>query len=151
MLRISEVHSQPNQTSRITAQKIKFSIKDFFSKCEKIFSFLRIWSHLLQKSLMEHFIFFCSGCCYLQIWLKASNYIRKSSILVAGLAETATGDVLYQKDILKSFAKFAGKNLCQSLFFNKVAGLRPAALLKKRPWQSCFLVNYEKFLKTLFY
>ena len=36
MLRISEVHSQPNQTSRITAQKIKFSVKDFFSKCEKI-------------------------------------------------------------------------------------------------------------------
>ena len=60
MLRISEVHSQPNQTSRITAQKIKFSIKDFFSKCEKIFSFLRIWSHLLKKSLMEHFIFLCS-------------------------------------------------------------------------------------------
>ena len=29
------------------AQKLKFSIKDFFRKCDKIFSFLRIWSHLL--------------------------------------------------------------------------------------------------------
>ena len=28
-----------------------------------------------------------------------------------------------KKDILKIFAKFAGKHLCQSLFFNKVAGL----------------------------
>ena len=30
-----------------TAQKMKFSIKDFFSKCDQIPSFLRIWSHLL--------------------------------------------------------------------------------------------------------
>ena len=40
-----------------TAQKMKFSIKDFFSKCNQIQSFLRIWSHLIKKSLMENFIF----------------------------------------------------------------------------------------------
>ena len=40
-----------------TAQEMKFSIKDFFSKCDQIHSFLRIWSHLLKKSLMETFIF----------------------------------------------------------------------------------------------
>ena len=40
-----------------TAQKINFSIKDFFSKCDQIRSFLRIWSHLLKKSLMEKFTF----------------------------------------------------------------------------------------------
>ena len=39
------------------AQKMKFSIKDFFSKCDQISSILRIWSHLLKKSLMENFIF----------------------------------------------------------------------------------------------
>ena len=38
-------------------EKKKFSIKDFFSKCDQICSFLRIWSHLLEKSLMENFIF----------------------------------------------------------------------------------------------
>ena len=27
-----------------------------------------------------------------------------------------------KKDALKNFAKFTGKHLCQSLFFNKVAG-----------------------------
>ena len=43
-----------------TAQKMKFSIKDFFSECDQIRSFLRIWSHLLKKSLMENFIFLCS-------------------------------------------------------------------------------------------
>ena len=40
-----------------TAQKMKFSIKDFLSKRDKIRSFLRIWSYLLKKSLIENFIF----------------------------------------------------------------------------------------------
>ena len=42
----------------LTAQKMKFSIRDFSSMCDQIHSFLRIWSHLLKKSLMENFIFF---------------------------------------------------------------------------------------------
>ena len=37
--------------------KLKFSIKDFFSKCDQICSFQQIWSHLLKKPLMENFIF----------------------------------------------------------------------------------------------
>ena len=36
---------------------MKSSIKDFLSKCDQIRSFLRIWSHLLKKALMENFIF----------------------------------------------------------------------------------------------
>ena len=35
---------------------MKFSIKDLFSKCNQIHSFVRIWSHLLKKSLMENLI-----------------------------------------------------------------------------------------------
>ena len=35
----------------------KFSIRDFFCICDQIRSFLRIWSDLLKKSLMENFIF----------------------------------------------------------------------------------------------
>ena len=41
-------------------QKMKFCIKDFFSECDQIRRKLRISSHLLKKSLMENFIFFCS-------------------------------------------------------------------------------------------
>ena len=40
---------------------------------------------------------------------------------------------------LKNFAKFTGKHLCQSLFFNKVGGLRPPVLLKN---------DSAKFLRT---
>ena len=36
---------------------MKFSIKDFFSKCGQIHSFLRIRLHFLKKSLKENFIF----------------------------------------------------------------------------------------------
>ena len=41
----------------LTAQKMKFFVKDSSSKCDQIRSFLRIWSHLLEISLMENFIF----------------------------------------------------------------------------------------------
>ena len=37
---------------------MKFSIKEFSSKCDQIRSFLRIWSKLLKNSLMESFIFY---------------------------------------------------------------------------------------------
>ena len=40
------------------AQKMKFSIKNFFTKCDQIRRFLPIWSHSLKKSLMKNFIFF---------------------------------------------------------------------------------------------
>ena len=36
---------------------MKFSIKDYFSKCDQIRRNLQIWSHLLKKYLMENFIF----------------------------------------------------------------------------------------------
>ena len=39
-----------------TAQKMKFSIKNLLS-FDQIHRFLWIWSHLLEKSLMEDFIF----------------------------------------------------------------------------------------------
>ena len=39
---------------------MKFSNKNFFSKCEKIREKQQIWSDYLQKSLMENFIFLYS-------------------------------------------------------------------------------------------
>ena len=56
-----------------------------------------------------------------------------------------------RKSVLRNFAKFTGKHLCQSFFFNKVPGLRTATLLKKRPWHRCFPVNFAKLLRTPFY
>ena len=56
-------------------------------------------------------------------------------------------EVFCKKGVLRNFAKFKGKHLCQRLFFNKVAGLRPATLLKKRLWHRYFHV-FTFFYRT---
>ena len=58
------------------------------------------------------------------------KHVNKSLLEVS---EAATRDVLLKKGVLKNFLKSAGKHLCQSLFFNKVADLRPATYLKIDP------------------
>ena len=60
-------------------------------------------------------------------------------------------EVFCKKGVIENFAKFTGKHLCQSLFFNKVAGFRPATLLKERLRHRCFPVNFVKFLRTPFF
>ena len=55
-----------------------------------------------------------------------------------------------KKGVLRNFTKFTGKYMCQSLFFNKVAGLGPVTLFKKRLWHRCFSVNFAKFLRITF-
>ena len=56
-----------------------------------------------------------------------------------------------KKGVLKNFAKLPGKRLCQSLFFNKISGLKPATLLKNRLWHRGFPVNFAKFPRTPFF
>ena len=53
-----------------------------------------------------------------------------------------------KRGVLKNFTE---KHLCQSLFFDKVAGLRPTTLYKKGPWHRRFPVNFVKFLRTPFF
>ena len=59
-------------------------------------------------------------------------------------------NVFCEKDVLGNFTKFTRKHLRQSPFFNKVAGLRPDILLKKRLWHRYFPLNFAKFLRTTF-
>ena len=42
---------------------MQFSIKNFFINCDLIRRRLRIWSHLLKKSLMENLLF-CAGLSF---------------------------------------------------------------------------------------
>ena len=37
---------------------MKFTIKDFFIKFNKNPSFLRVWSHIQEKALIDDFIFY---------------------------------------------------------------------------------------------
>ena len=47
-----------------------------------------------------------------------------------------------------SVKKVHRKQLCQNIFLNKVVGMRPATLMKNRPWHRCFLGSFVKFLRT---
>ena len=75
--------------------------------------------------------------------MKGENHheLQCSSILVifSDSHISSRPDVFCKKGVLRNFANFTGKRLCQSLFFNKVAGL---TVLKKRLWLRCFLVNF---------
>ena len=55
-----------------------------------------------------------------------------------------------EKCVLRNFAKFARKHLCQRLFFNKVAGLRPATLFKESLVQ-VFSCEFYEFSKNTFF
>ena len=55
------------------AQKLKFSIKNFFSKCDQIHTKLQIWSLLLEKSLMENFIFWAVEILIEDITVRRNN------------------------------------------------------------------------------
>ena len=54
---------------------MKFFIKNFVSKCDQIRRELRIWSHLLKKSLMENFIF--CAVWFKAMWLSKANTFKK--------------------------------------------------------------------------
>ena len=85
-----------------TAQKMKFSIKDFFSKCDQIRRKLRIWSHLLKKSLIKNFIL--RGVPS----MKATEPYMSESNFVKGIRKWTQNywkwvfDVSFRKDICKS-------------------------------------------------
>ena len=66
-------------------------------------------------------------------------------------SEAAVQRCSVKRGVLRNFAKFTGKHLCQSHFFNKVAVMRSAAFLKKRLWSRCFPVDFVKLLRTPFF
>ena len=82
----------------ITAQKTKFSIKDFFSKCDQIQFPERNWSHLLKKPLIKNFIFMQ---CIFPFYFNT----KLCSIAIAMLTMLAMLTVLKSEPILTIFLK----------------------------------------------
>ena len=77
--------------------------------------------------------------------LNAFNSIRKKPLEVFCRRRFSVGE-----GVLRYFVKFTGNTSARVSFFNKVADLRPAILLKKRLWHRRFPVNFAKFSKTPF-
>ena len=64
------------------------------------------------------------------------------------VSRSSPREVFRKKGVLKNFAKCTEKYPCWSLLLNKVAGLKPATLLKERLQRMCFLVNLAKIFKN---
>ena len=108
-----------------------------------------IFSYLILDFCFTGYIYLCWVTLYGEklFCLKWLLFLK----IVLLCCRSSRPEVFCNKDVLRNFAKFTGKHLCTSLFFDKVAVLRPAILLKKRLWHSCFPVNFAKFLRTPFF
>ena len=155
------------ESSGSTAQEFKFSVKDFFNKCEQIRK-KSGFAHMYKRNL-------CGNCAFpqkfphqeirwshgilrsgrilkylVQIRFVSSNLIGNQKAMMVlcfiDVCRSSHRRYLVKKGVLRNFAKFARKHLCQSLFFNKVPGLQ--LYWKKRLWHRCFLANFAKFLRT---
>ena len=65
---------------------------------------------------------------------KARQFV---AFLPFGLGAATGREVFCKKGVLRNFAKLTGKHLCQSLIFNKVAGLRSEFQSFQRVNQEC--------------
>ena len=107
---------------------MKFSIKDFSSKCDQTRRKLRIWSHLLEKSLTENFIF-----CVVWYW-EASHRQH---------------DLLFQEDNLTDQSDDDVSNLllllvlhfCSAIFLNDYLHL---SFLSRKSILYHFFNSYQK-------
>ena len=112
-----------------TAQKMKFSINDFFR-------IIRIWSYVLKKPLMEKFIF-----CADQFGEACSKPFQTSEIELSGkiamgwivIVNTyrfrrSPSQMFFKIDVHKDFAIFTGKHLYRSIFLIFAKFLKTAFL-----------------------
>ena len=80
----------------------------------------------------------------------AFHFFKIKLQLIYAISRSSHQRCPMRKGVLRNFAKFTRKHLCQSLFLNKVAGLNPATLLKKKLWHRFLPVNFAKFLRKPF-
>ena len=104
--------------------------------------------------LKRYFRKFCPDVLYGESYPKNIYKIHRNWSLKANFfsffseQQTQPPEVFCKKAVFKSFKKFTGKQLCESLFFWKSWRLEPCNLIKKRLWLKCFPVN---FVKSLFF
>ena len=101
------------------------------------------------KNICQRLLLHCTRTthCYLSVLLYIQHLLPHHHCYYS---EAVVRRCSIKKGVLRNFAKFTGKHLCQSLFFDKIAGLRPATLLKKRLWHRRFPLNFAKFLRATF-
>ena len=84
---------------------------------------------ILKRKMKNHFREISLVLRFDALFIQRACYIFKKATII----KSSQPEVFCEKDVLRNFAKFTGIHLCQSIFFNKVAGLRlrPATILKR--------------------
>ena len=119
-----------------TVQKMKFSIKVFFSKCGQLRRFLRIWSDLLKKPLMENFIF-CAVIIHIEFWDDWLLLLIVFSIFLK-IATIVGSTSTFRNILTPNF-----KNLPQAFFLRILSGLSPVSVMY-------LVLKIEHFEKSIF-
>ena len=100
-----------SDVSSVIAQRLKFSMKDLFSKCDQICRKLGIWSHLRKKSLIENFIF----CAV--------------NLLPLPKGKSSRSQMFFKIGVVKNFTNSTKKKSASESCCNK--GLNACNLIKK--------------------
>ena len=119
---------------------MKFSIKHFFSKCDQIHRKLRIWSHLLKKSLIENFV-------YCAVIMVLDGFIFNWYILI--LYKSQFSNVFYkiQARLLWHFNQTFGiKSLVSDAKSLSLVALVSDVLMDNRRESSNLLVRTWRFM-----
>ena len=100
-------------------------IINFFHKTFRLRCLTGFWVHICPS--------------FAQIFLNFQNYLLESNF------RSSLRRCSIKKGVLRNFAKLTGKQLCQSLLFNKVADFRPSLLLKRDSGTGVFLWMLRNF------
>ena len=95
-----------------------------------------------EKALTKEQFFFFEIRNYAMEWHCQKKKERKN--------RSSHPEVFYKKDVLRNFAKFTGKQLCQSSFFNKGGGLA-CSFIKKETLVQVFSCKFCEISKNTFY
>ena len=83
--------------------------------------------------------------------VKQLTYKASCKCVEAAARRCSVKKVFCEKGVLRNFAKFTGKQLRPSVFFNKVAGPRPATLFWKETLTQVFSCEFCKIFKNTFF
>ena len=84
-------------------------------------------------------------------WQTIFNWLFSFYFSACFLFKSSRPEVFWRKGVLGYFTKFAVKHLYQALIFDKVTGLRPANLLKRRLWHRFFSYEFCEISKNIFF
>ena len=118
----------------------------------KTFNLIYSWDQILTIAILWHAVS--------RVWAYAKHEFKHSWMklrssdnhyIIFVNQRSSRLEVFCKKGVIRNFTKLTGKHLCQSLLFNKVAGLRPKAFIKKETLAQVFSCQFCDISKNTFF